>query len=198
MEAGSRVNSLGAYSGRGSVRWQPSDNTTLDIFGEFGAENDTRVRGDKQLCHRDDSGVMGCLPDALGTDRPNSNATFSNLFASKQGMWNLFQNLIPLGLATPGTSAFLGNLMGLNSISGNGAAGDPAGPGGAVFNMFGLAGAGVAPNQLGSNPGVVPTDAKTVDTPFAPHVHARGYTVGLNLSQTITDWLKATVDLGVI
>jgi len=194
-----RVNGLGAVSGRLSFRWQPNADTTMDLIGEYGYENDNRVRGDAQRCHRDPGGVSGCLPDALGLDNTNVLGTFGATFPSKQGMNALFQNLIGI---VPGftavSAAFLSSQMGLGSISGNGAAGDPAGPGGAAFDMFGLAGAGVATNPVGSNPGSVSPDPLTVSTPFNPDVKGHGLTLMFNWNQTITSWLKGTLDLGYV
>src|SRR5579872_1314486 len=66
-----RVNNQGTLGGRASVRWQPNEDTTIDIVADGGIENDRRVRGDKQMCHRDLSGVVGCLPDRLGFDPLN-------------------------------------------------------------------------------------------------------------------------------
>jgi len=72
-----RVNGLQTVSARGSVRWEPNSDTTVDLIAEYGDENDTRVAGDKQECHRDPSGVVGCLPDRLGFDPPNELSQFS-------------------------------------------------------------------------------------------------------------------------
>jgi iron complex outermembrane receptor protein len=80
-----RINSLGTGYARFSVRWQPSENTTIDVFADGGYENDTRVRGDKRMCHRDPSGVLGCLPDKLAFENVNQYATFGALADSKQG-----------------------------------------------------------------------------------------------------------------
>ncbi len=78
------INGQGTASGRVSVRWEPSDDTTIDLVGEVGYENDNRVRGDKQECHRDPSGVLGCLPDALGTQPINNLSTLGTTLGSKQ------------------------------------------------------------------------------------------------------------------
>ena len=80
-----RVNSAGNAYARGTIRWQPNENTTIDIFVDGSAERDSRVRGDKRLCHRDPSGVLGCLPDKLAFDNVNEYATFGALNDSKQG-----------------------------------------------------------------------------------------------------------------
>src|SRR5215469_6960598 len=51
-----RGNSLGTLAGRASLRWQPNDDTTIDLVADVGMENDRRVRGDKQECHYDPAG----------------------------------------------------------------------------------------------------------------------------------------------
>jgi outer membrane receptor protein involved in Fe transport len=193
-----RVNGLGTITGRASIRWQPNSDTTVDLIGEYGFENDNRVRGDAQRCHRDPGGVSGCLPDALGLDNTNTLGTFGATFPSKQGMYLLFQSLIGIVPGfTNGSAAFLGSAMGLGSIGGNGSAGDPAGPAGAIFNI-GTLGTPAQVNAPGSNPGTIPSDPLTVDTPFNPDVKGHGLTLMFNWAQTVTSWLKSTVDLGYV
>ncbi len=77
-----KVDSRNDYSVRGSVRWQPTSKTTVDFMVQASSENDTRVRGQVQLCDRDPSGVLGCLPDKLGFEAANGNATLGTLLAS--------------------------------------------------------------------------------------------------------------------
>jgi outer membrane receptor protein involved in Fe transport len=43
------------------------------------------MRAQKQLCTRDPTAVLGCLPDSAGTDALNVNAQFTNTVASMQG-----------------------------------------------------------------------------------------------------------------
>src|ERR1043166_8219565 len=80
-----KVDSRNDYSVRGSLRWEPTNNTTVDIIVSTGKEDDSRVRAQVQLCHRDPSGVLGCLPDKLAFEPLNGNATFGTLFASNIG-----------------------------------------------------------------------------------------------------------------
>src|SRR6185437_8003959 len=111
-------------------RWEPSDDTTIDLIGEYGYENDNRVRGDKQLCHRDPSGVIGCLPDALGFQPINVLSTLGATLGSKQGI----AAVLNLSFGQPfATAQALGNTLGLFQLAGNGGPGDPAGPAGAAF-----------------------------------------------------------------
>jgi len=78
------------WSGRALIRWQPTSNTTVDLIYEHGDENDTRMRGEKQLCHTDPSGVLGCLPDKLADGPVNPNATFFNIPVSEQATAEVF------------------------------------------------------------------------------------------------------------
>ncbi|MEJ0028061.1 MAG: TonB-dependent receptor [Rhizomicrobium sp.] len=211
-----RINGQGTASGRVSVRWQPSDDTTVDLVGEVGYENDNRVRGDKQLCHRDPSGVIGCLPDALGFEPINNLSTLGTTLGSKQGI----AALLNLSFGVPfATAQALGNSLGLVQLAGNGGPGDPAGPvvgraflGTALFpNPYSSAAPLPSPpfppgtftmnpqvvNGIGSGAGgVVSHDLLTSDTPFNPKFKGSNQTFQLNWSQKINNWLKATVDAG--
>jgi len=174
------INSQGTAGGRVSVRWQPSPDTTIDLSAELGYENDSRVRGDKQQCHRDPSGVLGCLPDQLGFDPTNTNSTVAATLASKQGVTALLNTTF--GVPFP-TAFALGQGLGLYNLAGNGAPVNPAGP---------------APlNGLGSNAtGNIPADLLTVDTAFNPKTKGNNAVYTFNWSQTINSWLKSTVDFG--
>jgi outer membrane receptor protein involved in Fe transport len=81
------------WSGRALVRWQPTENTTVDIIYSHANEDDTRMRGEKQLCHTDPSGTLGCLPDGLDNGPVNPNATFFNIPVSSQAMAQAFAGL---------------------------------------------------------------------------------------------------------
>jgi iron complex outermembrane recepter protein len=78
------------WSGRGLIRWKPTNDTTVDLIYSHGDENDTRMRGEKQLCHTDPSGVLGCLPDKLADGPVNPNATFFNIPVSEQATQEVF------------------------------------------------------------------------------------------------------------
>jgi iron complex outermembrane receptor protein len=210
-----RINGQGTASGRVSIRWEPSDDTTIDLIGEYGYENDNRVRGDKQLCHRDPSGVIGCLPDQVGFEPINVLSTLGATLGSKQGI----TALLNLSFGVPfATSQALGNTLGLFQLAGNGGPGDPAGPAGAAFlgvalfpNPFSSAAPLPSPpfppglfpmhpalvNGPGSGAGgTVTPDILTSNTAFSPKYKGNGTNIMLNWAQTITSWLKATVDAG--
>ncbi|MBI3676801.1 MAG: TonB-dependent receptor [Proteobacteria bacterium] len=107
----SKIDSRHDYSLRGSLRWQPSDKTTVDLVLSASNESDSRVRAQKQLCHRDSSGVLGCLPDKLADEAINGNATFGTLFASNIGPLGSFGpvSFLPIfDVADTTNGAFLG------------------------------------------------------------------------------------------
>ena len=80
----SNIDGRDQFDVRGSIRWQPTSNTTIDIVGHWFREDDDRSRIQKQLCHRDPTGVLGCLPDRLGTDTLNGNASFAATLTSTE------------------------------------------------------------------------------------------------------------------
>jgi outer membrane receptor protein involved in Fe transport len=100
------------WSGRASLRWKPTNDTTFDLIFEHGDENDTRMRGEKQLCHTDPSGVLGCLPDKLADGPVNPNATFFNIPVSTQATQQIFGGLFSaLGVPVPASYLGLFNLQ---------------------------------------------------------------------------------------
>ena len=71
----SRIDGRNMYGLRGSLRWEPSSNTTVNIMAQYFSEDDDRLRSQKQVCNTDPTGVAGCLADKLGTGFQNGNAT---------------------------------------------------------------------------------------------------------------------------
>ncbi|MEN2788204.1 TonB-dependent receptor [Sphingomonas oligophenolica] len=80
----SQIDGRKLYQVRGSIRWQPSSSTTVDLMGSYFREDDNRSRIQKQLCHRDPTGILGCSPDRLGFDSVNSNAVFQDILTSRE------------------------------------------------------------------------------------------------------------------
>jgi iron complex outermembrane recepter protein len=72
------------YAVRGSLRWEPSENTTIDLMAYYFKEDDHRLRIQKQLCHRDPTGVLGCLPDIRAYEYPNAHAQLTSTLPSVQ------------------------------------------------------------------------------------------------------------------
>ena len=96
------------YGVRGSIRWEPTENTTVDLLGYYFRENDDRLRIQKQRCQRDPTGVLGCLNNRRDAGVTNSNSTFVGVLTSREF---LTINGIP--------SAFgLGSLYGTDSLAG--------------------------------------------------------------------------------
>ena len=81
---GNKIDGRDQYAIRGTLRLKPSDNTTLDIIGYYFKEDSNRSRIQKQLCHRDPTGILGCLPDKLAFETLNNNATLGATLSSRQ------------------------------------------------------------------------------------------------------------------
>jgi outer membrane receptor protein involved in Fe transport len=80
----SRIDGRNMYALRGSLRWQPSDATTVELIGYYFHEKDDRNRVGKQLCHRDTSGVLGCAPDRVGYEIANGHATLGGILTNQE------------------------------------------------------------------------------------------------------------------
>ncbi|MEQ1509761.1 MAG: TonB-dependent receptor [Sphingopyxis sp.] len=80
----SRLDGRDLYGVRASLRWEPSDNTTVDLMGYYFRENDSRLRSQKQQCQRDPTGVLGCLNSRLDYDHPNVNGNFFYALTSRE------------------------------------------------------------------------------------------------------------------
>lgn len=81
---GSDIDDRELYAIRGSLRIEPGPDTTIDIIGYYFEEDDNRSRIQKQLCDRDPTGVLGCLPTQLQNEPVNANATLASIFASAE------------------------------------------------------------------------------------------------------------------
>jgi iron complex outermembrane recepter protein len=79
-----RIDGRDLYAIRGSIRWQPTDDTTIDAMAYYFRESDNRNRNQKQLCQRDPTGVLGCLPGRLDNGFLNANSTFVGTLASRE------------------------------------------------------------------------------------------------------------------
>ena len=127
---GSHQQDNSQYSVRGSVRWEPTDRTTIDFLGQFSKEQDSRGRADKELCNPDPTGVLGCTPGAPETGALNLNATYLSILAGKEGLEGTLGPAFGLatakGLAAnpaftglPGATAALGGFLGAATTGGN-------------------------------------------------------------------------------
>ncbi len=80
----SNVDGRDMYAVRGSIRWQPSDTTTIDLMGYYFREKDDRARIQKQVCQRDPTGILGCLPNRREFGATNNNSTFVGALTSRE------------------------------------------------------------------------------------------------------------------
>ncbi|MBA3897248.1 MAG: TonB-dependent receptor [Sphingomonadaceae bacterium] len=80
----SQIDGRDQFDIRGSIRFQPDPDTTLDIVAHYFRENDDRSRIQKQLCHRDPTGVLGCLPDRTGFEQLNGDSTLAAILTSRE------------------------------------------------------------------------------------------------------------------
>ncbi|MCJ8157572.1 TonB-dependent receptor [Sphingomonas sp. LaA6.9] len=102
-----RIDGRDLYALRGSLRWEPSSSTTLDLIGYYFREKDDRSRIQNQLCNRDPTGILGCAPDKLENETTNGNSTLAALIASNEF----------LGIASAASGGALAR-FGLGSIYG--------------------------------------------------------------------------------
>jgi len=84
ISTNSQIDGRNQYDIRVSLRFQPTPNTTLDIVGHYFKEDDDRSRVQKQLCHRDPTGILGCLPDRLEFGQVNGDATLASVLTSTE------------------------------------------------------------------------------------------------------------------
>jgi iron complex outermembrane receptor protein len=80
----SRIDGRDLYALRGSIRIQPTSSTTVDLIGYYFREKDDRSRIQKQLCARDNTGILGCRPDRLAFETVNGNATLAAILTSRE------------------------------------------------------------------------------------------------------------------
>jgi len=72
------------YAVRGSLRFEPTASTTLDLMAFYFRENDDRLRIQKQTCQRDPTGVLGCLNNRRDFDSTNANSTLASVLTSQE------------------------------------------------------------------------------------------------------------------
>ena len=83
-----QIDGRNLYSYRASVLWEPTPGTSLEFVGSYFNENDSRMPFQKQLCLRDPSGVLGCLPTGNATQPTNSISSGAGITS------NLFTNIV--------------------------------------------------------------------------------------------------------
>ncbi|WP_424022217.1 TonB-dependent receptor [Polymorphobacter fuscus] len=108
-----RIDGRDMYGIRGSVRWEPTENTRIDLMGYYFKEDDDRSRIQKQLCQRDPTGVLGCLPGRLENGKLNNNSTFVGVLSSREFLRIQGGAALGAGLSSVG----LGSLYGPDAYS---------------------------------------------------------------------------------
>ncbi|WP_226699209.1 TonB-dependent receptor [Qipengyuania gaetbuli] len=81
---GSNIDGREMYAIRGSLRFEPTATTTLDLMGFYFREDDDRMRIQKQTCQRDPTGVLGCLAGRRDFDKTNANSTLASVLTSAE------------------------------------------------------------------------------------------------------------------
>lgn len=81
---GSDIDDRDLYAVRGSLRFEPTDDTTIDLMGYYFREKDSRLRNQKQACQRDPLGVLGCLNNRRDFETTNANSTLGGVLASAE------------------------------------------------------------------------------------------------------------------
>jgi len=105
------------YTLRGALRILPTENTTLDFAVGYFEEDSTRERVTKQLCTRDPSGLLGCLPGSAGFDAPNGAGTGGAILVTNETMAQVFGFLeLPPALGGIGAPAGFAAGLGLGSF----------------------------------------------------------------------------------
>lgn len=84
IHTGNDIDGRDQYAVRGSVRWTPGDVTTIDFMYSYFEEESNRARVSKQLCHRDPTGILGCLPDKLAFETTNAWSTLGSILTSNE------------------------------------------------------------------------------------------------------------------
>jgi outer membrane receptor protein involved in Fe transport len=85
----SHIDSQDTYSVRSSVRWEPSNRTTVDFVAEFTREGDSHMRSTRQLCETDPTAILGCLPTGATNQPVNALATAAFIESTTQALGNL-------------------------------------------------------------------------------------------------------------
>ncbi len=81
---GSDIDDREMYAVRGSLRFEPGVDTTIDLMGYYFKEDDNRLRIQKQKCQFDPTGVLGCLNGRRDFEKNNTNATFTGTLGSRE------------------------------------------------------------------------------------------------------------------
>lgn len=81
---GSSIDGRDMFAVRGSIKWEPTPDTTVNLMAYYFREDDDRLRIQKQVCQRDPTGVLGCLNNRRDFDKNNINANFTGVLGSSE------------------------------------------------------------------------------------------------------------------
>ena len=115
LNGGPDLDDRDMYSVRGSLRFEPTADTTIDLYASYFREDDNRMRIQKQYCQRDPTGILGCLNSSRNAESFNANSTIAATLSSREF------------LATQGipTAFALGSLYGPDQYAGVSVPADP-------------------------------------------------------------------------
>ncbi len=166
----SRADSRDLWSGRAVLRWQPGEDTTLDLIAAHSAEADSRLRGQKQLCDTDPTGTLGCLPDALTGNggAVNLNATFFSTPVSRQSFATIFAPVYRALGQSPAAAKATAATLGITDLT----------------------------QAFAAVPDAVPADPRVINSDIAPHLRARSNSITFEARQRLNDWLSADLVAG--
>jgi outer membrane receptor protein involved in Fe transport len=186
---GSNVDGLDEYSLRGTLRWTPTDKTTIDITGQFSKEDDNHMRSDKALCTTDPTGVLGCLPNSAGDGANSIVNPYSGESIEAASQLAIGNALAPdFG---PTLGAEIGDEIGLYNLGGNGATLVPSGQGGLAY--AGPGGVGAAPGFVLPAGYTLPANARQISTSFTPVDQDSDNFLSFKWHQQILSWLDSTL-----
>lgn len=98
VTTGNDIDGADEYALRLSARWTPTETTDVNLVASYSREDSSAAQEHKIFCKRDPTGVLGCLPDAIGTDAPNGLATLGGIFAQAPALFGFPElNLVPVG-----------------------------------------------------------------------------------------------------
>lgn len=123
---GNDIDDRDQFSYRGSVEFNPSENTSLNYMYSYFEEDSSRSRAQKQLCLKDPAdpniALLGCSASGLGSDLPDTRAVAFNLVASAEVAAGLqyafFDNPLAFGFTTGLLTPFATGSMLADSAAG--------------------------------------------------------------------------------
>lgn len=153
----SRFDGRDMYSVRGTLSWEPSPDTRFDFIAQYSREDDDRSRLQKQLCDRDPTGILGCLPTRRAFGTTNANSTLGGATESVQGL-PIFLADASVALATSNPAyvpTFLATLAGTRPLL-------------APFGLGSIGSPGRAATPDAFANAVNPRDLRTVTADYTP------------------------------